>query len=99
MPAVLIPITLSIIKYSADKLPNSPITVILSLSEAIPIEEYLSLYLSVLGVIATVVLAYFINALEAYYRFYHVLSDELLDGINAQCLFAGDVTRSFEYYR
>jgi hypothetical protein len=64
LPAVLIPITLSIIKYSADKLPNSPITVILSLSEAIPIGEYLSLYLSVLGVIATVVLAYFIYRLE-----------------------------------
>jgi hypothetical protein len=64
MPAVLIPITLSVIKYSADKLPNSPITVILSLSEAIPIGEYLSLYLSVLGVIATVVLAYFIYRLE-----------------------------------
>lgn len=64
MPALLIPITFSIIKYSVDKLPNFPITVILSLSEAIPIGEYLSLYLSMLGVIATVVLAYFIYRLE-----------------------------------
>ncbi|MCK9267770.1 MAG: hypothetical protein M0P14_03535 [Alkaliphilus sp.] len=64
LPALLIPITFSIIKYSVDKLPNFPITVILSLSEAIPIGEYLSLYLSMLGVIATVVLAYFIYRLE-----------------------------------
>ncbi len=45
LPAVLIPITFSIVKYSVNELQNCPITSILSLSETIPIWEYLSLYL------------------------------------------------------
>lgn len=64
LPAVLVPITLFIIKHSVDKLFSPPFAVILDLSEAIPVGEYLSLYLSMLGVIATVVLAYFIYRLE-----------------------------------
>lgn len=51
-------------KYSVDILAASPITTTLNLSEVMLPGEYLSLYLSLLGVIATVVLAYFIYRLE-----------------------------------
>ncbi|MGB4312488.1 MAG: hypothetical protein WBJ17_06155, partial [Natronincolaceae bacterium] len=64
LPVVLVPITLFIIKHSVDKLFSSSFAVVLDLSEAIPVGEYLSLYLSMLGVIVTVVLAYFIYRLE-----------------------------------
>lgn len=64
LPAILIPVVFLIIKFSANKMPDIPVAIVLNLSDVVSIAEYLSLYLSMLSIAATVILAYFIYRLE-----------------------------------
>lgn len=64
IPTILIPLASFLLEFFARGMPKLPVSLVLDFSESMTSGEYIALYFSILGVIATITLAYLIYRLE-----------------------------------